>query len=213
MTTDQEQAALAAANDNPAELLAATSPAKTLPGAIWNPLVMPMIPDAKGETLVVGQFVAFHDDGPVIGKALGKRLGSFGSADDARSAIERHILAAGPVPPEDHLIAADMLALISDIVAENKARQMERGTDRWWLRALLGRADEIIAAAEGKGIRAQSFNDRERDLLAANNRLLERSRSAEARADHMAGVASRALDQVEKLLKEKEKGLFAPAAR
>lgn len=56
------------------------------------------------------------------------------------------------------------------------------------------RTKEAISIAEGAGIRAQSFAERERDLLLANNALEERARASERRAkaleEHIAESAA-----------------------
>lgn len=198
-----------------AELAAATQPAALIEGGQWNPLVIPMLPDARGDTLTIGRTFQFDAEGLVFGYALGQQLGGFPTHEEARAAVEERArpgptrklrealfrlkteaeiagLSAKPGwdawvsmanealglsepaerPDRDEAVAGRDLAAADILASLVSARRFMSIIDQ----ALV---DEILAKAERAGLRAQSFVERERDLLAANNRLLERARTAE----------------------------------
>lgn len=79
-----------------------------------------------------------------------------------------------------HLVAADLLAAIKRHVSRYGRLYDGSMTPRPPEDQTLGIADlmKVVEDAEGRGIRAQSFAERERDLLEANNRYLEEARTA-----------------------------------
>lgn len=95
--------------------------AVTLPGAEWNPVVMPMVPDAVGETLTIGRIIRFYSDGAVYGSAAEKRLGSFGTVEGAKDAVERAAWASlAKLAPVPELDGALPLILYFDTEAERQ---------------------------------------------------------------------------------------------
>jgi hypothetical protein len=111
------------------------------------------------------------------------------------------------------LIAADLLAALKNsreaLVMGIAFIGRDQGTPR--IETTLGglvrifvEADAMATMAiqnlEGQGIRAQSFTERERDLLEASNRHLETARQATAFALETRRISSAALDHVGKLL-------------
>lgn len=81
----------------------------------------------------------------------------------------------------ERLVIADLLAALEECRdAETKRRaDLKPGAPATqYTEARLARINTAIAHATGRGIRAQSFAERERDLLEANNRYLEEARTA-----------------------------------
>lgn len=165
-------------------LAAATEPAAIIEGGQWNPLVVPMIPDATGQTLTIGRTLQFDRNGPVFAYSVGSRLAMFDTEAQARAAIEAHAvktIGASLAMSGGDLVAADLLGAIRNHaipVLRDALTAMELDPEKNWRFVLLR---DAVANAEGRGLRAQSFNDRERDLLAANVRQEARAREAEAR--------------------------------
>lgn len=75
-----------------AQIAAGAAPAEWVRGGEWNPLTMPWLPGAEGETLTVGRIVQLSAGGPYHAHALGRRIaGTFPTADAARRAVEQAV--------------------------------------------------------------------------------------------------------------------------
>ncbi|MCZ8104015.1 MAG: hypothetical protein O9972_39740 [Burkholderiales bacterium] len=155
------------------------------PGARW---------DHDGSS---GDIVAYRIDGPAA-TAPASILAAVKAPAKSRDWLQT----ASKAMMVSESIAADLLAALKECHDAEVARRrdLKPGSPaHGYSDARLARVNAAIAEAEGRGIRPQSFAERECDLLNANNRLLERARKAEADRDSWRATAeanSRMLDEV-----------------
>ena len=111
-------------------------------------------------------------------------------------------------PLVDKLLLADLLAALEecrDAETRRRADLKPGAPATQYTDDRLARINAAIAHATGRGIRAQGFAERERDLLEANNRYLEEARTARRQRDGAHNEIARYKVEVEDLNREADR--------